>query len=84
MYEHYVPILIDIHRTTIRVNPLNMYDTCSANSCCELVRCMYVFMNKEKHELSSFVSFIALSLINTTDEFLYNDIVQSTISSKIT
>ena len=84
MYEHYVPILIDIHRTTICINPLNMYDTYSANSCCELVRCMYVFMNNEKHELSSFVSFIALSLINTTDEFLYNDIVQSTISSKIT
>jgi len=50
----------------------------------QLVRCMYVFVNKEEHKLSSFESFIALSSVNTTDKFMHNDIVQSTILSKIT
>ena len=78
MYEHYVPIFIEIHRMNIRSNSLNMYDTCpAANSCYELVRCMYVFMNKskKKHELSSFEAFIALSSINATDTFIHNGIV---------
>jgi len=27
MHKHYVPIFIDVHRMTARINRLNLYDT---------------------------------------------------------
>jgi len=73
MYEHSVPILFDMQRMTVRINPLNMYDTFSANSYCELVRCNYVFTNKRKTRIV-FVCVVYCTLsINTADKFVHNE-----------